>query len=65
VTVGEQAIVTPGSVVTKDVLPRTVVGGVPAKFLFSLDDALARMEGKQEYWMQMAEKSRYPWSMGS
>ena len=33
VTVGENAIVGAGSVVTKDVEPNTVVGGIPAKLL--------------------------------
>lgn len=33
VTVGEGAVVASGSVVTKDVAPRTVVGGNPAKFI--------------------------------
>lgn len=33
VTVGENAIVGAGSVVTKDVLPNTIVAGVPAKLL--------------------------------
>lgn len=33
VTIGEGAIVAAGAVLTKDVAPRTVVGGVPAKFI--------------------------------
>ncbi|ORX85535.1 bacterial transferase hexapeptide repeat protein [Anaeromyces robustus] len=33
VTIGENAIVCAGSVVTKDVPPNSVVGGVPAKFI--------------------------------
>ena len=33
VTIGENAVVAAGAVVTKDVLPNTIVGGNPAKFI--------------------------------
>ena len=37
VTVGENAIVAAGSVVTKDVAPNTLVAGVPAKFIKDIE----------------------------
>lgn len=38
VTIGYGAVVAAGSVVVKDIPPRTVYGGSPAKFIASLDD---------------------------
>lgn len=37
VTIGEWAVVAAGAVVTKDVEPYTVVGGIPAKFIKKVD----------------------------
>lgn len=37
VTVGEGAVVASGAIVTKDVPPRTIVGGNPAKFIKNVE----------------------------
>ncbi len=39
VAIGDNAIVAAGAVVTKDVAPSTIVGGVPAKFLKTISEA--------------------------
>jgi len=44
VTIGEKAVVGGGSVVTKDVAPRTVVAGCPAKKVMSLEEFEAKRE---------------------
>lgn len=38
VTIGDNAVVAAGSVVTKDVAANTVVGGVPARFIKRIED---------------------------
>lgn len=38
VTIGDNALIAAGSVVTKSVPARTVVGGVPAKYICTLDE---------------------------
>lgn len=52
VTVGEKAVVGGGSVVTKDVPPRTVVAGCPARKVMTLE----QFEAKREEFL--AEKRR-------
>ena len=42
VTIGHGALVAAGSVVTKSVAPRTVVGGNPAKYICTVDEYIER-----------------------
>ena len=46
VTIGDNAVVAAGAVVTKDVAPNTVVGGTPAKFIKTVQEA-ARQQQKE------------------
>ncbi|MCK5079208.1 MAG: acyltransferase [Bacteroidales bacterium] len=44
VTIGDEAVIATGSVVTKDVPPRCLVAGVPARVLKDLSDELAAID---------------------
>lgn len=46
VTIGEYSIVGAGAVVTKDVPPRTIVAGVPAKIIGNVDERSERIKGE-------------------
>ncbi len=48
VEVGEGTIIGAGSVVTKDLPPKVVAGGNPARVICTLDDYLARIRGQME-----------------
>ena len=43
VTIGDEAVIATGSVVTKDVPPRTLVAGVPAKVVKDLNESLGSL----------------------
>jgi acetyltransferase-like isoleucine patch superfamily enzyme len=47
VTIGEYSIVAAGAVVTKDVPPRSVVAGVPAKVIGTVDEFLFKFNNKE------------------
>jgi acetyltransferase-like isoleucine patch superfamily enzyme len=52
VTIGPNSVVAAGSVVTKDVPPGMVVGGVPAKALCTVDELMKKFETRS---------NKYPW----
>ena len=61
VTIGNNSVVGAGSIVTRDVDPETVVAGVPARRISSLDDYRKKAEkkGMSIKHLPPAEKRRY------
>ena len=52
VTIGDGAVILPGSVVTKNIEPFTVVGGIPAKFIKKRTSKIA-YKTKYNYWFSL------------
>jgi acetyltransferase-like isoleucine patch superfamily enzyme len=48
VTIGPDAIVAAGAVVTRDVAPGTIVGGIPAKAIGKVEDLVAKLKANTE-----------------
>ena len=59
VRIGDNAIVAAGSVVCKDVLPDTVVGGNPAREIMTLEEYAQKR--KQRYIEEAKENAQYIW----
>ena len=58
VTIGPNALVAAGAVVTKDVPPGSIVGGTPAKVIGQVDDLVARWQTSTEAlpWYELLKK---------
>jgi len=70
VTIGPNSIVAAGAVVTKDISPNTVVGGVPARLICSVDEYKKKcvkrwqklnLDGKRDLWE--GQLKRIFWSL--
>jgi acetyltransferase-like isoleucine patch superfamily enzyme len=58
VTIGPNAIVAAGAVVTRDVAPGTIVGGIPAKAIGKVEDLVAKLQASTNAlpWEEMIRK---------
>ena len=63
VTIGECAVVAPGSIVNKDVPDYTIVGGRPTKKIMSLEEGLDRSRQRIKEYAEIAEETKYPWRL--
>jgi acetyltransferase-like isoleucine patch superfamily enzyme len=61
VTIGECAVVAPGSVVNKDVPPHTIVSGKPAQHLMTLEEGLTRSRNFVDTYNAVDKATKYPW----
>lgn len=61
ITIGNNCIIACGAIVTKDVPDNTIVGGVPAKFIETIEEYKSKHEDKIEHTKKLKsqEKKRY------
>ena len=61
VTIGEYSIVAAGAVVTRDVPPRTIVAGVPAKAIKNIEEGLSQFKNVEKLKEKMNRYSNTSW----
>lgn len=61
VTIGNNVIVAAGAIVTRDVEDNTVVGGIPAKHISTIDEYYERAKNRVDFTTQMTrdEKKKF------